>query len=80
MKAFGQPTVQCDGLQCFFEAPNTGADVLLSFLPPVIPKGHSSVGRAVSEGSCQDPRIKQSPKKKKSDQEVEETGVLAEDS
>ena len=52
MKAFGQPTVQCDGLQCFFEAPNTGADVLLSFLPPVIPKGHSSVGRAVSEGSC----------------------------
>lgn len=44
LKAFGQRTTPCDGLQCFFQATNTGADVLLCFLPPVIPKEHRSVG------------------------------------
>lgn len=33
-KAFGQPAVQCDGLQGFFQAANTGADVTLSFPSP----------------------------------------------
>lgn len=43
MEAFCQLEMQRDDLQGFFQAANTGADVRLSFFPPVILKGHSSI-------------------------------------
>lgn len=71
-KAFGQPTVQRDGLQGFFPAADTGADARLSFLPHGTPKGHSFIGLKVRDPA----RIPESGSvHRATEQKVEKTGV-----
>ena len=74
-KASGQPARQRDGPQGF-QAANTGADVRLSFFPPVIHKVHSSIRLEVRDLA----RIPESGNlHKATEQKVENTGIKAED-